>query len=46
MVLLINKKDLMREWVNPRWFNLVSWIVVAVMVGLTLAYALITFRGA
>src|SRR5581483_6087178 len=39
MVLLINKKDLMDEWVNPRWFNLVSWIVVVVMIGLTMAYA-------
>ena len=46
MVLLINKRDLMGEWVNPRWFNLVSWIVVAVMIGLTLAYAGFTLRGA
>lgn len=46
MVLLINKKDLMGEWVNPRWFNLVSWIVVAVMIGLTLAYAGFALRGA
>jgi Mn2+/Fe2+ NRAMP family transporter len=23
MILLINRKDLMGEWVNPRWFNLV-----------------------
>jgi NRAMP (natural resistance-associated macrophage protein)-like metal ion transporter len=45
MVLLINKKDLMQEWVNPRWFNFVSWIVVVIMIGLTLAYAGITFRG-
>jgi Mn2+/Fe2+ NRAMP family transporter len=45
MVLLINKKDLMQEWVNPRWFNFVSWVVVVVMIGLTLAYAGITFRG-
>lgn len=45
MVLLINKRDLMGEWVNPRWFNLVSWIVVVVMIGLTLAYAGITLRG-
>lgn len=46
MVLLINKRDLMGEWVNPRWFNLVSWIVVVVMIGLTLAYAGIAIRGA
>ena len=45
MVLLINKRDLMQEWVNPRWFNLVSWIVVVIMIGLTLAYAGITLRG-
>jgi NRAMP (natural resistance-associated macrophage protein)-like metal ion transporter len=45
MVLLINKRDLMGEWVNPRWFNFVSWIVVVVMIGLTLAYAGITLRG-
>jgi NRAMP (natural resistance-associated macrophage protein)-like metal ion transporter len=45
MVLLINKRDLMGEWVNSRWFNLVSWITVVVMIGLTLAYAGITLRG-
>jgi Mn2+/Fe2+ NRAMP family transporter len=45
MVILINKRDLMGEWVNSRWFNLVSWITVVVMVGLTLAYAGITLRG-
>lgn len=45
MVILINKRDLMGEWVNPRWFNLVSWLTVVGMVGLTLAYAGITLRG-
>jgi len=45
MVLLINKRDLMQDWVNPRWFNLVSWIAVVVMIGLTLAYAGIAIRG-
>jgi NRAMP (natural resistance-associated macrophage protein)-like metal ion transporter len=45
MVVLINKRDLMHEWVNPRWFNLVSWITVVIMVGLTLAYAGFTLRG-
>ncbi len=45
MVILINKRELMGEWVNPRWFNLVSWITVVIMVGLTLAYAGITLRG-
>jgi len=27
----------MGEWVNPRWFNLVTWITVAFMIGITLA---------
>ncbi|MBV9743269.1 MAG: Nramp family divalent metal transporter [Acidobacteriia bacterium] len=45
MVMLINKRDLMGEWVNSRWFNLVSWITVVIMVGLTLAYAGIALRG-
>ena len=45
MILLINKKDLMGEWANPEWFNLVSWIAVVVIIGLTLAYVGITLRG-
>lgn len=45
MVLLINKQDLMGEWVNPRWFNAVSWITVVIMIGLTLALVGITVRG-
>ena len=38
MILLINKHDLMGEWVNPRWFNVVSWITIVLIIGLTLAY--------
>jgi Mn2+/Fe2+ NRAMP family transporter len=45
MVLLINRRDLMGEWINPQWFNLVTWVTVAVMVGLTLALLGITIRG-
>jgi Mn2+/Fe2+ NRAMP family transporter len=45
MILLVNKRDLMGEWVNPRWFNFVSWITVVVIIGLTLAYIGITVRG-
>ena len=44
-VLLINKQDLMGEWVNPRWFNFVSWVTVVVMIGLTLALVGITLKG-
>src|SRR6478672_2342587 len=31
MIILINKRDLMQEWVNSRWYNLVSWTTVVVM---------------
>jgi Mn2+/Fe2+ NRAMP family transporter len=46
MVILINKRDLMGEWVNPRWFNFVSWATVVIMIGLSLALAGITLRQA
>src|SRR5690242_15402830 len=45
MIMLINRRDLMQEWVNPRWFNFVSWITVVIMIGLTLALLGITLRG-
>ena len=45
MILLINKHDLMGEWANPRWFNLVSWITVVVIIGLTLAWIGFMVRG-
>jgi Mn2+/Fe2+ NRAMP family transporter len=44
MVKLINKADLMGEWVNPRWANVVSWVTVVLIIGLTLAYAWIMLR--
>jgi Mn2+/Fe2+ NRAMP family transporter len=45
MIILINKRDLMQEWVNSRWYNVVSWTTVVVMIGLTLALAAITIKG-
>lgn len=45
MIILVNKKDLMHEWVNPRWFNFASWITVVIMIGLTMALLGITVRG-
>ena len=38
MLLLINKKELMGEYVNSRLFNAVAWLTTIVMVGLTLGY--------
>ncbi|HUI82503.1 MAG TPA: Nramp family divalent metal transporter [Bryobacteraceae bacterium] len=45
MVLLINKHDLMGEFVNPRWFNLVAWVTVVVIIGISMAYLGFLIRG-
>ena len=37
MLLLTNDRELMGEHVNSRAFNVVAWVTVAVMIGLTLA---------
>ena len=44
MILIINKKGLMKEWTNSRGYNLVAWSAVAVMIGLTLALVGISVR--
>ena len=44
MVLLINKKGLMKEWTNSRIYNAVAWISVIIMIGLTLTLAAITVQ--
>jgi hypothetical protein len=44
MVILINKKGLMKEWTNSAAYNAVAWVSVAIMIGLTLALALITVK--
>src|SRR5579859_1778988 len=38
MLLLINKKELMGEYVNTRLFNIVAWVTTVVMVVLSLAW--------
>lgn len=38
MLLLINKKDLMGEYVNSRLFNVVAWATTVIMIGLTVAW--------
>jgi Mn2+/Fe2+ NRAMP family transporter len=45
MILLINKTDLMGKWTNNRFYNWVSWISVAILIGLTLALVGISVRG-
>jgi len=38
MLLLVNKKELMGEYVNSRLFNVVAWATTVVMIGLTVAW--------
>jgi NRAMP (natural resistance-associated macrophage protein)-like metal ion transporter len=45
MVVLVNKKDLMGAWVNPRWFNLVTWVSLVIIIGVSLAYVGSLLRG-
>jgi NRAMP (natural resistance-associated macrophage protein)-like metal ion transporter len=44
MVLLVNKKRVMREWTNSSTYNTVAWTAVVVMIGLTLALMGISVR--
>ena len=37
MTILINKKGIMKDWVNSPLYNVISWVSVALMIGLTLA---------
>jgi Mn2+/Fe2+ NRAMP family transporter len=37
MLLLINRKDLMGRFVNPRWMNAIAWATAAVVVVLSVA---------
>jgi Mn2+/Fe2+ NRAMP family transporter len=36
MIRLINNRNLMNEWINPRLYNLIAWIAVVVLVSLEL----------
>jgi NRAMP (natural resistance-associated macrophage protein)-like metal ion transporter len=38
MLLLVNKKDLMGEYVNSRLFNVVAWATTVIMIALTIAW--------
>ncbi|MGI8742697.1 MAG: NRAMP family divalent metal transporter [Bryobacteraceae bacterium] len=45
MIMLINRKGLMKEWTNSPLYNAISWASVAIMIGLTLALVAITIKG-
>ena len=38
MLMLVNKRDLMGEYVNSRLFNVIAWATTVVMIALTLAW--------
>ncbi len=44
MIMLINKKGLMKEWTNTKLYNAVAWVSVIIMIGLTLALASFTLK--
>jgi Mn2+/Fe2+ NRAMP family transporter len=35
MIKLVNNRDLMHEWTNPRAYNVVSWVAVVVLIAMT-----------
>jgi Mn2+/Fe2+ NRAMP family transporter len=44
MTMLINRRALMKDWINSPLYNTVSWTAVAVMIGLTVALMAIQIR--
>jgi NRAMP (natural resistance-associated macrophage protein)-like metal ion transporter len=43
MLLLINNKDIMGEYVNSRMFNIIAWATVAIMIVLTIVLVVSSF---
>ncbi len=44
MILLVNRRSLMREWVSSGTYNVFGWTTVVIMIGLTLAFLGISVR--
>jgi Mn2+/Fe2+ NRAMP family transporter len=45
VLLLVNDGELMGSYINSRWYNVVSWITVGVMIVLTIAMVIAQVRG-
>jgi Mn2+/Fe2+ NRAMP family transporter len=43
---LVNKRRIMKDWVNPPIYNLIAWGSVVVLVGLAIALVVTSIRGA
>jgi len=37
MILIINDRRIMGRYVNGRWFNVIAWVTVVVVIALTVA---------
>ncbi|OLD22386.1 MAG: Mn transporter [Acidobacteria bacterium 13_1_40CM_3_65_5] len=45
VILLINDRELMGSYINSKWYNVVSWLTVAIMIALTIAMVIAQGRG-
>jgi Mn2+/Fe2+ NRAMP family transporter len=45
VLLLINDRELMGDYINSRWYNIVSWITVGTLIALTVALLVAQLRG-
>ena len=45
VILLINDRELMGKYTNSKWYNVVSWFTVAIMIALTIAMVIAQGRG-
>src|SRR5947199_10743888 len=45
VILLVNDRELMGSHTNSKWYNVVSWFTVGIMIALTIAMAIAQGRG-
>jgi len=45
MILLVNRQAIMKDWVNPPFYNVVAWATVVIVIGMTVALMGITIRN-
>ncbi len=45
MLKLINKHELMGKYTNTRWWNIIAWVTVTIMIGLSLVLVWNTIHG-
>jgi Mn2+/Fe2+ NRAMP family transporter len=45
MLRLVNNVNLMHEWINPRFYNVVAWIAVCVLIAMTVVLVGSSVRG-